>query len=118
MKRKTKIFKIIKLLRPRQWIKNFAVFAAIVFNGELFNLFILEKVIISFVVFCLLSSAIYIINDFFDIEKDRLHPFKKFMPLANKDVSIPLALSLAAILIAASFAVGFYVTPMFFFLMI
>ncbi|MDO8639290.1 MAG: decaprenyl-phosphate phosphoribosyltransferase, partial [bacterium] len=116
--KKKKLLSLLKLLRPKQWIKNFAVFSAIVFNGELFDPDPLRKVLIAFFVFCALSSAIYVINDFFDIEKDRLHPFKKFRPLANKDISVPLALSLAAILIIASFAVGFYVTPMFFFLII
>lgn len=111
---KKKLLSLIKLLRPKQWIKNVAIFAAVLFNGELFNANILEKVIIGFFVFCMLSSAIYIINDFFDIEKDKLHPFKKLRPLANKDISLGIALSLAGILIIISFILGFNVTPAFF----
>lgn len=115
---KKTLLSLLKLIRPKQWIKNFAIFAAILFNGQLFDINILGKVLIGFVVFCMLSSAIYIINDFFDIEKDRLHPFKKLRPLANKNVSVPIALSISGILIFISFVVGFSVTPAFFILLI
>ena len=108
-------FNILRLLRPRQWIKNLAVFAAITFSGELFNPQILDKVIIAFIVLSGLSSATYIINDIFDIKSDRLHPFKKFRPLANKEVPISLAVFLAVILAAGSLLVGLkYVTLTFF----
>ena len=70
---------ILRLLRPRQWVKNFAIFAAIIFSGELFDFRILQKVFFGFLIFCAISSSIYVINDIFDIKKDRLHPFKRFM---------------------------------------
>ena len=112
---KKKLYNILRLLRPRQWIKNFAVFAAIVFAGRLFEPGPFQNVVIGFFVFCALSSAIYISNDLADIEKDRLHPFKKFRPIVHGDVSIPLAILLAVILTIASFIVGFlFVTPAFF----
>ena len=95
-------FKTLKLIRPKQWIKNFAVFAAIIFTGQLFNAPVFTKVLLGFFVFCSASSAIYVINDIFDIEKDRLHPFKRFRPLANKDLSIPYAMGIAIILIIVS----------------
>ncbi|MEX2012867.1 MAG: decaprenyl-phosphate phosphoribosyltransferase [Candidatus Levyibacteriota bacterium] len=105
---------ILRLLRPRQWIKNFAVFAAIIFSGQLFNPIALEKVIIAFFIFCGLSSASYIINDIFDIRKDKLHPFKKFRPLAHGDVSISTALVIAVSLIIVSLWFSFYLDPAFF----
>jgi len=108
------LYNLLRLVRPRQWIKNFAVFAAIIFSGELFNFLLLEKVILSFIVFCGLSSATYIINDIFDVESDRLHPFKKFRPLANKDVPMPIAQTFAIILMVSSLALAIYVTPAFF----
>lgn len=111
-----KIISIIKLLRPRQWIKNFALFGAITFSGQLFTGMVLQKVIIAFLVFCVLSSATYIINDIFDIKKDKLHPFKRFRPLANRDLSVKFALIFAIFLVAISLFVGFYVTPAFFLL--
>lgn len=107
-------FEILRLARPRQWIKNFAVFAAILFGGELFDLLILQKVVISFLVFCGLSSATYILNDIFDIKKDRMHPFKKFRPLAKGTVPIPLAMIIGIVLVAVSLVTAFYVTPAFF----
>ena len=108
-----KIIKTIKLLRPKQWIKNFAIFAAIVFTGELFDPPVFFRVLVGFFVFCGLSSAIYIVNDIFDVEKDRLHPFKKFRPLANKDLSIRYAVVLAAILATSSLILSTYVAPAF-----
>lgn len=105
---------ILRLLRPRQWIKNFAIFASIIFSGHLFNIPILEKATIGFFLFCGLSSAAYIVNDVFDIKKDKLHPFKKFRPLANGDISIPMALTIAASLIIFCLYISFYVTLAFF----
>ena len=111
-------YNTLRLIRPRQWIKNFALFAAITFAGELFNLVALHKVILSFFVFCALSSATYIINDIFDVEKDRLHPFKKFRPLAHNDVPMPVAVGLAGILIVISFIVANIINPAFFILIL
>lgn len=105
---------ILRLLRPRQWIKNFAVFAAIIFSGSLFDAPTLEKAVIAFLLFCGLSSAAYIINDIFDIKKDKLHPFKKYRPLAHGDVPIPVALTIAIALITFCMFFSFYVTPAFF----
>ncbi|EKD64844.1 MAG: hypothetical protein ACD_50C00285G0001 [uncultured bacterium] len=111
-----KTYKILKLLRPKQWIKNLAIFAAITFSGNLFEPLIFQQVLIAFFAFCGLSSAAYIVNDIFDIKKDRLHPFKKFRPLAHGDVSIPVALVIAAFLTIGSLFLGFFVTPAFFLL--
>ena len=105
-------------MRPRQWIKNIAIFAAITFSGDLFDWVALQKVLLAFIVFCSLSSASYIINDIFDVKKDRLHPFKRFRPLANKSLTVPYALTVALVLIIVSFALGLMVTPAFFILQI
>src|SRR5581483_2294851 len=113
-----KAVNLLRLLRPRQWIKNFAVFAAITFSGHLFDSPIFSKVILAFVVFCLLSSAIYVVNDIFDVKKDRIHPFKRFRPIANKDISVREALITALILVIASFTLGAQVTPPFFVLIL
>lgn len=100
---KKKIIKTLKLIRPKQWIKNFAIFAAIVFSGQLFDPVLFSKALIGFFAFCGTSSAIYIVNDIFDVEKDRMHPFKKFRPLAHGDLSIQYATILAVILLGISF---------------
>ncbi len=107
------IYNTLKLLRPRQWIKNAAIFAAITFSGNLFDVFSLQKALTAFIAFCALSSASYIFNDIFDIQKDRLHPFKRMRPLANKDLSVTFALTVASFLIIISFALGIAVNPAF-----
>lgn len=78
----------LKLLRPRQWIKNFALFAGVTFAGQLFTPDILLKVISGFIAFCFLSSTTYIFNDILDVKKDKLHPFKRLRPIANGKISI------------------------------
>ena len=98
------LYDFLRLLRPRQWIKNFALFAAITFSGQLFTPGPLNKVILGFFVFCGLSSATYILNDYFDIEKDKLHPFKRFRPLAHGDISKNFALLFAIVLALVSLA--------------
>src|SRR5258708_1798449 len=103
-----------RLLRPRQWIKNFAIFAALIFSGQLLNLSDLVKVFFGFLIFCALSSAIYIINDIFDIKKDRLHPFKRFRPLASKQVPLQLAGALAFTLAMGSILLSYLINPAFF----
>ncbi|NFJ61710.1 decaprenyl-phosphate phosphoribosyltransferase [Clostridium botulinum] len=78
---------IIALMRPKQWIKNFFVFAAIIFSGNLTNEIILKNNIITFILFCLTSSTIYILNDIVDLEKDKKHPEKQNRPLPSGRVS-------------------------------
>jgi decaprenyl-phosphate phosphoribosyltransferase len=107
------VYNTLRLLRPRQWIKNTAIFAAITFSGSLFEWTIFQKVFLAFIAFCSLSSASYIINDIFDIQKDRLHPFKRFRPLANKTLSVTYALVVACTLIIFSFILGFWINPAF-----
>lgn len=109
-------YNTLRLLRPRQWIKNIAIFAAITFSGNLFEWQVFQKVFFAFIVFCTLSSTSYIINDIFDIQKDRLHPFKRFRPLANKTLSVTYALGVAFFLIIFSFILGLMVNPAFFIL--
>jgi 4-hydroxybenzoate polyprenyltransferase len=69
--------------RPQHWIKNLFVFAAIVFSKNIFNLSLLEKTVIAFISFCLLSSSLYILNDLKDLEEDKRHPLKSKRPLAS-----------------------------------
>jgi 4-hydroxybenzoate polyprenyltransferase len=105
---------IFRLLRPRQWVKNFAVFAALLFSGHLFDLAIITRVSYGFLIFCAISSSIYIINDIFDVKKDKLHPFKRFRPLANGDVSIKTAIVLAIIFASGALIYSYLITPGFF----
>jgi len=112
------LYNIIRLLRPRQWIKNLALFAAVTFTGQLFNPDAVIPVIMAFLVFCGLSSGTYVVNDIIDIKKDRLHPFKRFRPLARGDISISFAAALAFILISISLGLALMINLTFFVLAI
>lgn len=97
------IYQMIIIARPVHWIKNFSLFAPLVLTGELIDQYALIKTIIAFFSFCFISSAIYIINDVFDVEKDKMHPIKKQRPLASGKISYFSAIITAAVFIVASF---------------
>lgn len=103
----------LKLLRPRQWIKNFALFAAPMFGGLLFAEDIFYKIFLGFIAFCLLSSATYIVNDLLDVQKDKLHPFKRMRPIASGHISTTQAVVLFIILISGSFFISFQISIFF-----
>ena len=92
-------FLIIKAARPRQWIKNLALYAALVFSGFFFYDFprYFFTVTKAFVLFSVLSSSIYIINDIIDLKSDRQHPFKKNRPIASGKLPVPIALFFAIV---------------------
>ncbi|WP_226648837.1 decaprenyl-phosphate phosphoribosyltransferase [Microbulbifer variabilis] len=92
---------LIKLMRPKQWVKNGFVLAPLVFSGAFLDPDAVSHSLLAAMLFCVASSATYIINDTHDIERDRLHPKKsKTRPLAAGIVSIPAALILLASLYA------------------
>ena len=90
------LISFFQTLRPAQWTKNFFVFAGIIFSLNFFEFALLLRVICAFFIFCLLSSAVYIINDVRDIEGDRKHPSKRSRPIAGGEIGVPAALALAA----------------------
>ncbi len=106
---------IIKASRPRQWIKNFAVFAALIFSGMLLDKSAQLKTLEAFLLFCIFSSSTYLLNDVFDIERDKLHPFKKKRPIASGIIPIPLAIGLALLNIAIFLPLSYKLSPAFFF---
>jgi 4-hydroxybenzoate polyprenyltransferase len=85
------ILNLIKLARPKQWIKNFFVFAPLLFSMHIFDTSYLILSLQAFAAFCLASSSIYVINDILDAEADRAHPRKKYRPIASGEVSIKQA---------------------------
>jgi decaprenyl-phosphate phosphoribosyltransferase len=96
----------IKLLRPKDWAKNAFLFLPVFFGGKLFDIPRLEHLLYGFFAFSFVASAIYIINDYRDIEDDRKHPKKKFRPLASGAVQPTIALVIAGILLIAGFALA------------
>ena len=93
---------LFKEMRPRQWTKNAFVFAALVFDRQLLVVKSLEHTFLAFIIFCLLSSSVYIFNDIMDVEADRNHPIKKNRPIAAGKLSIPVAVTAVILLIAVS----------------
>jgi 4-hydroxybenzoate polyprenyltransferase len=104
---------LVTSLRPRQWIKNGFVFAALVFDGQLRNLPALLDTTLGFVLFCLASSSVYLVNDIRDLEEDRRHPTKRNRPLPSGRLPIPAAWAAAAVLAAVAIGGGFLLEPAF-----
>ncbi len=102
---------LLKTMRPSQWSKNIIVYAALVFDGKLFNLNLFWQTTLVAIGFCLASSAVYIMNDLADIEKDRLHPRKKLRPLAAGTLSPRLALIASVVLAVAALGLALAVNP-------
>ena len=90
---------LLSSMRPKQWTKNLALFVGLIFAQQLLNLASLERTIVAFVVFCLASSSIYLLNDILDIEMDRQHPIKSKRPLASGNLPISWAIATIGILL-------------------
>lgn len=98
---------VLRALRPKQWIKNVLVFAAPLAAGIFDDGEYIERTLIAFVCFCAASSATYLVNDSLDIASDRRHPVKRNRPIAAGIVPLPLAWTLAVVLLVGSVAGSF-----------
>jgi len=107
------IVHLIKLIRPKQWIKNFFVFAPLLFSRHVFDLPFLIASLEAFFIFSLMSSSVYIINDIMDADSDRSHPKKKYRPIASGEISVKQALIFLVLLIAIVVAGLFFMRPLF-----
>ncbi|MBA3339793.1 MAG: decaprenyl-phosphate phosphoribosyltransferase [Geodermatophilaceae bacterium] len=96
---------LFRAIRARQWVKNVLVAAAPLAGGVLLQRGVLLHVAIAFAAFCLAASGIYLVNDVRDIESDRSHPTKRNRPIAAGVVSIPIAWSLAVLLLITALGV-------------
>jgi 4-hydroxybenzoate polyprenyltransferase len=99
----------IKTGRPKEWIKNVFVFAGLLFSGKFNQSHDVLMAVITFVSFCLISSAGYFVNDLIDVELDRKHPKKRFRPLAARELSESTAKAIAPVLAAIAIAIAFAV---------
>ena len=88
----TTIKAVIKVARPIHWVKNFSVFAALIFSGLLYDKLSFINTFWTFWIFCFAASATYIFNDIFDAKRDRLHPIKKDRPIASGKLPVALAI--------------------------
>ena len=104
---------VFKAMRPKQWVKNILIFAAVVFDRKLSNPEAFLATLQGAALFSLLASAIYIINDIFDLEADRQHPTKRNRPIASGDLPLGWAWGIALILFFGVFILAYQLSPTF-----
>ncbi len=101
---------LLTSLRPRQWTKNFLVFAGLIFSQGLRQPALVGRVALAFLVFCLLSGSVYLVNDVIDAERDRTHPQKRHRPVAagrlRPSVATATAVGLMLVACGAAFALS------------
>jgi 4-hydroxybenzoate polyprenyltransferase len=106
----------IKTLRPYQWIKNIFIFAPMVFALQFVQVSFIKTSILAFILFSLVAGSIYVLNDCFDVKRDRLHPDKKKRPIASGALSVKAAAPMAAILLLLTLTVIFLMNIKFFYI--
>ena len=104
---------LYEAIRTKQWTKNLLIFAGLVFSKNMFSAELMLKSCKAFVFFCVLSSAVYLINDILDVERDRQHPDKASRPIASGRLPIPIALTAAIIFVVFSLAGAFLLDASF-----
>ncbi|GAB3714545.1 decaprenyl-phosphate phosphoribosyltransferase [Mariniluteicoccus flavus] len=102
----------LRAMRPRQWIKNVLVFAAPLSAGALIDPRVVLQCILAFFAFSMASATIYLINDIMDVEEDRLHPRKRFRPIAAGELKVPTAWALSVVTCAIAIGLGFWTAKM------
>ncbi len=98
---------LIRLMRPKHYIKNLLIFTAIIFSGNLFYTNMFWHTVAGFIIFNALASVVYIFNDIHDVEEDKRHPVKRMRPIASGTVSIRTAYTLAVCLALFALAGSF-----------
>lgn len=104
---------LIRTLRPAQWTKNGVIFVPLLFDLKLFQVEPLTRTIVGFVLLCLVSGAVYLINDLVDIDRDRQHPTKRNRPLPSGQLTKPVAIAAAILIPAVALPLGFVLNVSF-----
>ena len=110
------MWELSRALRPQQWIKNLFVYAPLIFSQNVLNQALVLRATLAFLAFCLISSAVYLLNDLRDIEEDRQHPLKAHRPLASGRLKRSTAVAALAIIAPAGFLVALLVNRSFVFI--
>lgn len=100
-------------MRPKQWAKNAIIFAALVFDRQLSNIPALLHILAGFILFCLVSSSVYLINDILDKEADRNHPKKSKRPIASGNLPVSTAIIAVVLFLIVVFPVAYILSPTF-----
>jgi 4-hydroxybenzoate polyprenyltransferase len=109
----TNVYGLLRTLRPRQWIKNGFVFMALLFDQKLNNWPLLGRTVFAFVLFCMISSTVYIINDLADLERDKQHPKKRNRALPSGQLQPWFAILSAIAILAVCLPLSFWLHPIF-----
>jgi len=104
---------IVVSLRPFQWVKNLVVLVALGFSKHLFHPDAAARAALAFAVFCALASAVYLVNDILDLERDRLHPLKRSRPIASGALPVGVARIVALVLLLGALAGSLALGPRF-----
>ena len=104
---------LLKTMRPRQWPKNIFIFAALVFDKQLFHAQAFLHTLAGFMLFCLISSCVYIFNDLADVEADRQHPEKRNRPIASGKLPVNAAWTAGILLVIITLVFSWLLTPAF-----
>ncbi len=112
------LYLILKSVRPLQWLKNMVIFSTIIFGDILFlrpneGWPYFGTVTYAFFIFCLLTSAVYLLNDIFDKESDQKHPFKKNRPIASGKLPINVAIFVSILCLSLVIVLSLYLPLMF-----
>jgi len=103
---------LIRTMRPKQWTKNLLfVFPALVFDGQLFILEPFLRVSAAFILFCMVSGTVYIINDLVDVNSDREHPTKRNRPIPSGRLPVPVAMVAAVLIPLVSLSLALWLSP-------
>lgn len=105
---------ILKTARPQRWVRNLSLFAALVFTGQLFDPAAFARVAWASIIFSLVSSTVYFINDLVDAPLDRKHPFKRKRPIAAGTLPVPIAVFVATLGIFISLILALKLSYFFF----
>jgi 4-hydroxybenzoate polyprenyltransferase len=104
---------ILKSMRPKQWPKNALVFVALVFDRQLTSPAAFLHTLVGFILFCLISSAVYIINDVLDIDADRNHPTKRLRPIASGQLPVSVARVVVGVILIVVLPLSYLLSPYF-----
>jgi 4-hydroxybenzoate polyprenyltransferase len=97
---------MVRLMRPKHYLKNLLIFLPMVFAGLLGDLSVVRRTLIGFLAFSAVASVVYIVNDIRDADRDRLHPTKRNRPIASGTVPVPVAITMAVVLLPVAGALS------------
>jgi decaprenyl-phosphate phosphoribosyltransferase len=109
---------ILQLMRPTHYIKNSFVFLPLFFSSQITNHVLFQNALLAFISFCLIASSVYVFNDIYDLEEDRIHPEKRSRPIASGAVSISLAYLIDLTLTVCGLILAFFVNFQLLFILV